>query len=43
MIPTTDTYATIDELLEEVFSVQSVPRLHNKDQLPLQESPEMAL
>jgi hypothetical protein len=28
-------YATIEEMLEVVFSVQSVLRLHNKDQLPL--------
>jgi hypothetical protein len=29
--------ATTEELLEEVFSVQSVPRLFNEGQLPLQE------
>jgi hypothetical protein len=43
MIPTTDMHITIHKLLEAVFSVQSVPRLHNKDQLPLRESLEMAL
>jgi hypothetical protein len=31
----TDTYATIEEMLEAVFSVPSVPRLYNNDQLPL--------
>jgi hypothetical protein len=31
------TQATIEELLEAVFSVQSVPRLYNKGQLPLEE------
>jgi hypothetical protein len=29
---TTDTHATMKELLEAVFSVQSVPRLYNEDQ-----------
>jgi hypothetical protein len=36
-------HATIEELLEVVFSVQSMPRLYNESQLPLQESPEMAV
>jgi hypothetical protein len=31
----TDTHGTIEELLEAVFSVRSVPRLNNDDQLPL--------
>jgi hypothetical protein len=30
----TDTHATIEELLEAVFSVRSLPRLYNEDQLP---------
>jgi hypothetical protein len=34
----TDTHATINEMLEAVFSVQSVPRLYDEDQLPLRES-----
>jgi hypothetical protein len=39
----TDTHATIEELLEAVFSVLSVPRLYNEGQLPLRNSPEMAV
>jgi hypothetical protein len=35
-----DTYTKIKELLEAVFSVRSVPRLYNEDQLPLEESLE---
>jgi hypothetical protein len=31
-------HATIQELLEVMFSMQSVPRLYNKQQLRLQES-----
>jgi hypothetical protein len=38
----TDTYATIKELLEAVFSVWSVPRLYNEGQLSLRESQETA-
>jgi hypothetical protein len=34
----TDTHATIEELLEAVFSVRSILRLYNKGQLPLEES-----
>jgi hypothetical protein len=35
----TNTHVPIEELLEEVFSVRSVPRLYNEDQLPnLQEN-----
>jgi hypothetical protein len=34
----TDTHATIEELLEAVFSVRSVPRLYNESQLLLEES-----
>jgi hypothetical protein len=34
-MPATDTHTTNEELLEEIFSVQSVPRLYNKEQLPL--------
>jgi hypothetical protein len=30
-------------IMEAVFSVQSVPRLYNEDQLPLRESPETAV
>jgi hypothetical protein len=35
VIDETDTHAIIEELLEAVFSVRSVPRLYNEDQLPL--------
>jgi hypothetical protein len=34
-------YPITEELLEVVFSVQSVLRLYNEDQLPLWGSPEM--
>jgi hypothetical protein len=37
VIATTDTHTTIEELLEAVFSVQSVPRLYNKDPVPLRD------
>jgi hypothetical protein len=30
-------------VMEETFSVPSIPGLYNEDQLPLQESPEMAV
>jgi hypothetical protein len=40
---TTDMHETTEELLDAVFSVWSVPRLYNEDQLPLEESPEMAV
>jgi hypothetical protein len=39
----TDTHVTIEELLEAVFSVKSVPRLFNEGQLPLEESLETAV
>jgi hypothetical protein len=39
----TDTHATIEELVEAVVSVRSVPRLYNEDQLPLDESLETAV
>jgi hypothetical protein len=39
----TDTHETIEELLEAVFSVRSVPRLYNEDQLPLRGSLETAV
>jgi hypothetical protein len=32
----TDTHETIEGLVEAVFSVRSVPRLNNEDQLPLE-------
>jgi hypothetical protein len=35
--------ATIEELLEAVFSVRSVPRLYNEGQLPSEESLETAV
>jgi hypothetical protein len=35
VIATRDVHATTEERLEAVFSVQSVPRLYNEDQLPL--------
>jgi hypothetical protein len=38
-----DTHATIEELLEAVFSMLSVPSLYNEDQLPLRESSENAV
>jgi hypothetical protein len=38
-----DAHPTIEELLEAVFSVRSVPRLHNEEQLRLQESLETAV
>jgi hypothetical protein len=34
----TDAHATMEELLEAVFSVRSVPRLYKEEQLQLQES-----
>jgi hypothetical protein len=43
MIAAADTYATTEELLEAVFSMLSMPRLYNEDQLPLQKSSEMAV
>jgi hypothetical protein len=39
----TDTHATIEELLEAVFSMQSVPWLCNEGQMPLEKSLEMAV
>jgi hypothetical protein len=38
----TDAHATMEELLEAVFSVQSVPRLYNEEQLRLRVSLEAA-
>jgi hypothetical protein len=35
----THTHATIEEMLEAMFSVRSVPRLCNENQLPLTNSP----
>jgi hypothetical protein len=35
---TTVTNATIEELLEAVFSVWSMPRIYKKNQLPLEEN-----
>jgi hypothetical protein len=40
---TKDMHATIEELLEAVFFVWSVLRLHNEGQLLLEESLEMAV
>jgi hypothetical protein len=37
LMAATDMHATIDDLLEAEFSVGSVPKLYNKDQLPLRE------
>jgi hypothetical protein len=34
------THATIEELLEALFSVRSIPRLYNESQLPLEQSLE---
>jgi hypothetical protein len=39
----TDMPATIEELLDVVFYVRSVPGLHNEGQLPLEESLETAV
>jgi hypothetical protein len=39
----TDAHATIEELLEVVFFVQSMPRLYDEEQLQLRESLEMAV
>jgi hypothetical protein len=39
----TDTHATIQELLEAVFCVRSVPRLHNEGQLRLLQSFQTAV
>jgi hypothetical protein len=36
----TGTHAMTEELLEALFSVRSVPRLYNEDQLPLEQSLE---
>jgi hypothetical protein len=36
-------HATMKEQMTAVFSVPSVPRLYNEDQLPLGESPETAV
>jgi hypothetical protein len=35
MIATTDKHAAMEDLLEVVFSVQSMLKLYNEDQLPL--------
>jgi hypothetical protein len=37
-----DMHTTIEELLETVFSVQSMPRLYNEGQLLLEDSLETA-
>jgi hypothetical protein len=42
MIAATDMHAT-EEVLEEVFSVRSMPRLYNEDQLPLPVSQDYSL
>jgi hypothetical protein len=39
----TDTHATIEELLEAVFSVRSLPRLYNESQLQLETSLQTAV
>jgi hypothetical protein len=39
----TDTHATIEELLVAVFSVRSVPRQYNEEQLRLRETPDAAV
>jgi hypothetical protein len=41
-MPTTETHATIEELLEVMFSLRFVPRLYDEGQLPLQRSLETA-
>jgi hypothetical protein len=37
------THATMEELLEVLFSVPSVLRLYNEDHLPLQDSLELVV
>jgi hypothetical protein len=39
----TDSCATIEEPLEALISVRSMPRLYNEGQLPLEESLEMTV
>jgi hypothetical protein len=39
----TETHVTTEEMLEVAFSVWSVPRLYNEDQLSFEESLETAL
>jgi hypothetical protein len=39
----TDKHATIEELLEAVFAVRSVPRLYKEEQLQLRDSLETAV
>jgi hypothetical protein len=38
-----DMHATIEELLEAMFPVRSIPRLYNGVQLPLEESNETSV
>jgi hypothetical protein len=38
-----ETHGTIEELLEVMFSERSMPMLHNKGQLPLEDSLESAV
>jgi hypothetical protein len=38
-----DTHATIEDLLETVFSLRSVPRLYNEGKMPLEENLEKAV
>jgi hypothetical protein len=40
---TTDTHSTIEELLEAVFSLKSVPRLYNEGHLLLERRLQTAL
>jgi hypothetical protein len=40
MMATTEMHATIEGLLEAVFSVQSIPKIYNEDQLSLLQSLE---
>jgi hypothetical protein len=39
----TNKHSTIEELLEALLSVRSVPKLYNEGQLPLEESLETAV
>jgi hypothetical protein len=39
----TDTHATIEKLLEAVFSLRSLQRFYNEDQQPLEENLETAV
>jgi hypothetical protein len=43
VIAAADTHETMEDLLEETFSMRSVSTIYNKDKLPLRDSLETAL